>query len=189
MTFNEEIAALRERIAKAESDRDTWRMSGMQDHYLEAYSRVEALELQLERLRQEGARASARTAERAGAVLPDEPLAAEAAPDAPGERARLMAQLSIAHDGRHYRYDRYRYDHLADALDYARLQRSELPDEAERAPVPLAQPVEAPDEAQRQLMASLAITFHDGVYLLGPYRYDRLADAVSYARLQRTFRK
>lgn len=188
MTLNEEITALRNRIAKAESDRDTWRMSGMQDNYLEAYSRVEALELQLERLRQEGLRASARTAEPASAVLPDEPLAAKAAPDAPGERARLMAQFSIAHDGRHYRYDRYRYDQLADALDYARLQRSELPDDAE-APVPLAQPVETPDEAQRELMASLAITFHDGIYLLGPYRYDRLGDAVSYARLQRTFRK
>jgi hypothetical protein len=42
---------------------------------------------------------------------------------------------------------------------------------------------------QRRLMASLAITFRDGIYLLGPYRYDRLGDAVSYARLQRAIRK
>jgi len=40
------------RIAKAESERDSWRVSGMQEKYLEAYSMVDALELQLERLRQ-----------------------------------------------------------------------------------------------------------------------------------------
>jgi hypothetical protein len=45
--------------------------------------------------------------------------------------------------------------------------------------------VEAPDESQRELMAELAITFQDGIYRLGDYRYDRLADAVNYARLQR----
>jgi hypothetical protein len=56
MTFQEEIAALQERIAKAQSVRDTWRTSGMQEKYLEAYSLVESLELQLERLRQEGLR-------------------------------------------------------------------------------------------------------------------------------------
>jgi hypothetical protein len=60
MTFQEEITALQARIAKASSQRDTWRTSGMQERYLEAYSRVEALELQLERLRQEGLRAFAR---------------------------------------------------------------------------------------------------------------------------------
>lgn len=60
MTLQEEIAALQARIAKASSDRDTWRTTGMQEQYLEAYSRVEALELQLERLRQEGLRFFAR---------------------------------------------------------------------------------------------------------------------------------
>jgi hypothetical protein len=54
MTIHDEITALQARIAKAQSDRDTWRASGMQEQYLEAYSRVEALELSLDRLRQEG---------------------------------------------------------------------------------------------------------------------------------------
>jgi len=108
MTLQEEIAALQARIAKAESERDTWRTSGMQEKYLEAYSLVEALELQLERLRQEGLRSFT------------------------------------------------------------------------------ARAVEAPDGAQRRLMAALDITFRDGVYHLGPYRYGRLADAVNYARLQRS---
>ena len=52
MTFQEDIAAMQVRIAKAESERDSWRVSGMQEKYLEAYSMVEALELQLDRLRQ-----------------------------------------------------------------------------------------------------------------------------------------
>jgi hypothetical protein len=60
MTLHEEIAALQARIAKAQSERDTWRTTGMQQKYLEAYSLVEALELDLERLRQEGLRAYVR---------------------------------------------------------------------------------------------------------------------------------
>lgn len=51
MTFLEEVAAVRARIAKAESERDGWRAAGRQERYLEAYLMVEALELQLERLR------------------------------------------------------------------------------------------------------------------------------------------
>jgi hypothetical protein len=42
---------MRARIAKAESERDGWRAAGRQERYLEAYLMVEALELQLERLR------------------------------------------------------------------------------------------------------------------------------------------
>ena len=51
VTFQEEIAALRTRIRKAEVERDTWRASGRQEKYLEAYLMVDALELQLDRLR------------------------------------------------------------------------------------------------------------------------------------------
>lgn len=51
MTLQQEITAMRGRIAKAEAERDGWRTSGMQEKYLEAYSMVEALGLQLERLR------------------------------------------------------------------------------------------------------------------------------------------
>jgi hypothetical protein len=50
MTIPEEIVAIKQRIARAESVRDGWRVSGMQEKYLEAYSMVEALELQLESL-------------------------------------------------------------------------------------------------------------------------------------------
>ncbi len=65
MTLHEEISALQARIAKAQSERDTWRTTGMQQKYLEAYSLVEALGLDLERLRQEGLRAYVRNNEKA----------------------------------------------------------------------------------------------------------------------------
>ena len=51
MSSREDIAAIQVRIAKAESERDGWRVSGRQEKYLEAYSMVEALELQLDQLR------------------------------------------------------------------------------------------------------------------------------------------
>jgi hypothetical protein len=170
---------MRARIAKAEADRDTWRTSGMQEKYLEAYSEVEALELQLEGLRLQGLRNMARA--QAGEPAPI--LRTEAA----GDRHRLMAEFSISYNGRHYRYDRYRYDQLEDAVDYARLQCSLAPEESLDAAdaMPAAEEVDAPDESGRELMAALGITFQDGVYHLGEYRYDRLVDAVNYARLRR----
>jgi len=55
MTFQEDIDTLRNRLVKAQSERDAWRVAGVQERYLEAYSMVEALERQLdERLRQQG---------------------------------------------------------------------------------------------------------------------------------------
>jgi len=95
-----------------------------------------------------------------------------------------MADLGIRYNGRHYQYDTYRYDYLADAVNYARLQRAKVPREG-AAPLPApCEYVEDPDEAQRALMATYAITFQDGVYRLAEFRYDRLTDAVEYARLQ-----
>jgi hypothetical protein len=52
MTFQEDIESFKARIAKAESERDVWRVAGPEEKYLEAYFLVEALESQLdERLR------------------------------------------------------------------------------------------------------------------------------------------
>lgn len=36
---------------------------------------------------------------------------------------QLMAELGITFDGRSYRYEDYRYDRLADAINYAQLMR------------------------------------------------------------------
>lgn len=56
-----------------------------------------------------------------------EPTANSANPeamDSTEHRERLMLAFNIAFDGRQYVYSRYRYDRLADAVNYARIQLS-----------------------------------------------------------------
>jgi hypothetical protein len=176
MDYAADIAVLKMRLATAESQRNTWRASGNQEKHLEACSMVDALELQIGALEQ--------TARRA-ALIANAGLAAPApsAPEPPAERERLMAEFAITFNGRHYQSGRHRYGRLADAVNYAQRQRSNPGDPLGAAP---PQAAEAPTEAQRLLMSSLGITFQDGVYRLGDYRYDRLTDALEYANLKDT---
>ena len=166
MTFDAAIAAIKARLATAESGRDTWRLSGMQEKYLESCSMVEALELQLEQI-EKAARESVSSGDAAGP---------------PGEPERLMAEFGIAFNGRHYQYRTHRYQHLADAVSYAKVQRGYLP----AIPEPAAPPrkVEVPNESQRKMMDAVGVTFRDGFYRLGDYCYDRLSDALDYAKLK-----
>lgn len=48
MTNEQDSAAIRDRIAKAEADRDAWRAAGLQEKYLEACGLVDRLEHQLD---------------------------------------------------------------------------------------------------------------------------------------------
>jgi hypothetical protein len=74
----------------------------------------------------------------------------------------------------------YRYEQLGEGLAHGRRTRS-LPDEPDGSP---RQPREfrPPTEAEQMLMASLGIQFDGHAYCFAGYRYDRLADAVKYAR-------
>jgi hypothetical protein len=121
MSFDQEIADVRARLAKATLDRNQWRVAGRQEKYLESYFLVDALELQLDKLRLRRIESTARSASSLPVHVP--------------------------------------------------------------APSP-ARFVEAPDDAQRRQMAELGVTFLEGEYRFGPYRYDRFADAMRYARLQ-----
>ena len=56
MNHHEQMAALLARLTRAEAERDAWHRSGLQENYLEAYSRVEALALQLDELHRSGMR-------------------------------------------------------------------------------------------------------------------------------------
>jgi hypothetical protein len=152
------------RIRGEESRRDGWRALGSQEKYLESYSLVEALEMQLSGLEQ-----SART------------IAEAASPQQSGDAvAKQMAQLRIRYDGRSFHYRGYRYDRFVDAMNYARLDRGRGFSEPVGDEAPLEQ-VLLPTQADRALMQALAITFDHGVFRWREYRYDRLADAVAYA--------
>jgi hypothetical protein len=99
--------------------------------------------------------------------------------------AARAAALEVSFDGHHYHFRQYRYERLDDALRYAGQQRGMsgfIPDAAFE-PRWLApwQPSPAECAAMRQLGITL-----DGVrYAFGAYRYDRLEDAMAFARLQR----
>ncbi len=195
MSSKEETAAVSARLAKALSERDTWKASGAQEKYLEAHSLVEALELLLEQQARQICESKADDPE----MFPGsdnslgDPQRRISERDLPGEvsqRARVMSELSIGFNGRYYHYHGYRYDMLSDAVNYATLARSRAhgsdsphfgsADEAQRPPL---KEVIAPGESDLRLMSSLAITFHNGTYLFGLYRYDHLVDAVRYAQL------
>jgi hypothetical protein len=79
MMLRQEIVALRARIARKQAERDTWRATGNQAKYMKAFCEVEALELQLERLRQEGLRTSMKHFARAPVSAPDAPQSAKPA--------------------------------------------------------------------------------------------------------------
>ena len=168
---------LRERLAKAVKDCDTWRAAGLSEKYLEACSLKEALEAELM-----DARGQAGTPE--ALPGPVEPAASPPVMGTSADRAQLMADLSIAYDGLRYYYGSYRYDRLEDAVDYARLQ---LARSGGHARMRMARPaiLQAPGDGEWRAMTSSGITYAGGVYRLGEYRYDRLADALAYARLQR----
>lgn len=98
---------------------------------------------------------------------------------------RSHPESDIRYDGLQFEYHGYRYDKLVDAQAYARLMRSSA--FGDDPPGPFIEPAMRvePDDAQRSLMAALAIGFEAGRYRFESFRYDRLSDAVNYARLTR----
>jgi hypothetical protein len=92
-----------------------------------------------------------------------------------GAAARVAAGPLANADGA-----RYRYEQLSEGLAHGRSTRS-LADEP---PGTQRQPREfrPPTGAEQALMASLGIQFDGQAYSFAGYRYDRLADAVKFAR-------
>lgn len=52
MSHDRDINEIRRRIQEAQSQRDAWQRAGNQEKYLESYFALEALEAELDRLRQ-----------------------------------------------------------------------------------------------------------------------------------------
>lgn len=102
-------------------------------------------------------------------------------------QARLMAMLGIQHKGRHYHFRGYRYTRLEDAVAYARLVGTRAARMLAEDNLPsrsLTDEVNLPTGQEKSLMQALGVSFEDGRYVYEGFHYDRLADAVAYARLR-----
>jgi hypothetical protein len=98
--------------------------------------------------------------------------------------ARQMAELCIRYNGRTYGYRGYRYERLADAVAYARLERERGFRDPSGESAAMA-PIALPTDVELGLMHALAIEFRDGVFHWREFRYDRLADALAYISITR----
>lgn len=110
---------------------------------------------------------------------------ASAAAASAADESRLMAELSIIRGGRHYFYDGYSYDRLADAIAYAQLVGGQTRRTGSSSPVQRAL-IDSPTAADLQLMRELSISFESGCFVYAGFRYDRLIDAANYARHRRS---
>lgn len=89
--------------------------------------------------------------------------------------------LGIWYDGRTYHFQQFTYARFEDAHTYAKLVASR----AGYCPLPLPHEWTQwhdPDADDLARMTQYSIRYHNGQFWLGPYRYDRLDDAVAYAR-------
>ena len=64
------LAELNARLAKAQSERDTWRAAGRQENYLAACTMADALEMQIEQLERAARSATVQSATRAATAAP-----------------------------------------------------------------------------------------------------------------------
>lgn len=97
------------------------------------------------------------------------------------EKEQALA-LDVTFNGTQFRYRDFRYDKLADAVAFARLDglRDGYRSAFRVGPEWLPRP--APSHSEIALMGRHAISFDGRHYRYMNHRYDRLADALSYAQ-------
>lgn len=91
------------------------------------------------------------------------------------------AACGVCFDGRAYHYQGYSYERLADALDYAKLDRAR-PGFSENFTPHRWRQWAAPTQEELLQMAVHGIVCEQGYYRYGPYRYDLLSAALAYAQ-------
>ncbi|HVJ63180.1 MAG TPA: hypothetical protein VM555_10770 [Tahibacter sp.] len=94
-----------------------------------------------------------------------------------------LLRQSVGFDGRHYQYNGYRYDRLADAIAHVALTRTRPSLLEPKGPYSPERSAEPPTARDRETMASLGIVAIGSAYRWRAFRYDRLEDAVAYATL------
>jgi hypothetical protein len=103
--------------------------------------------------------------------------------DTPEVQKLAAAKMGISFDGRYFRYRVFRYDKLSDAMNYAQIDagRGFRPEPTRPDVDWLPRPTQS--DADIALMKQFSVTFQGNRFAYGGYRYDRLSDAVDYARL------
>ena len=108
----------------------------------------------------------------------------------PADEADMMAVFGVRRSGRFYLCRGYRYTRIGDAIAYARracahpeLARQEPPADTGSDGSCCAE-AESTSVRDASLMAQWKITFSQGQYGYGGFRYDHLRDAAAYARLE-----
>lgn len=116
---------------------------------------------------------------------PAVPAASLVSDVSPADQQRAMG-LGISFNGTQFVYRDFKYDRLPDAFAYAELdiEREGKAAAATTAADWLARPL--PGVADQTQMQELGIIFENWRYKYLDYRYDRLADAVNYAREHRS---
>ncbi|MBK7900402.1 MAG: hypothetical protein KA603_10705 [Azonexus sp.] len=97
------------------------------------------------------------------------------------QQAQAM-HLGIAFDGHQFVYHDFKYDRLPDAVAYAELEAARGEGQAPVTNLEAWHDRPVPSAAERVIMQPLGIRFEGWRYRYHIYRYDRLADALNYAR-------
>lgn len=96
--------------------------------------------------------------------------------------ADRAAALEVTFDGHHYHFREFRYERAEDAMRYARAEHAKPGFGADPRFVPRWPSAWVPGEQELALMRPFGITSEEGRFRYGPYRYDRLEDALAFAR-------
>jgi hypothetical protein len=97
------------------------------------------------------------------------------------EKAHAI-DLGISFNGTQYVYRDFKYDKLSDAIAYAELD-SGRPGTMPDASLPAAWlDRQVPGDADQEAMRQYGIVLEEWRYRYWDYRYDRLVDAVNFAR-------
>lgn len=93
----------------------------------------------------------------------------------------LAARFEISFDGRRYVFRQHHYDVFRDALRYAVAEHGKASFKRDTAFQPDWRAAYHPDDADESMMRLHGITFIEGHYLYGGYRYGQLCDAIAFA--------
>lgn len=91
------------------------------------------------------------------------------------------AALGIWFDGRRFHYQQYRYDRLADAIAYAKVDQRR-PD-YQSMPLPLRwEQWTGPTSEEFEIMETFGIVYEHGTYRYKEFHYDFVEQALAYAQ-------